>query len=208
MTQNNPKELSYYYHPYEIKKWLDSDPLEEEVSYNERQKKYQKFEVIKSKLDYLCPDNWDTKNFHHFLFFTNDRKQWVSGNIDLVIRYHYELEDGSGVREVYRTLAGAATFCTEDYEPNTHFGATVKSLAICNAAMTLGKQFSWGLNPDEDEPEPDLFNTGIPKQKALSHNGKVSVLMPPPPDIVERYKQAETKGDIATLRSLEKIYKF
>jgi hypothetical protein len=205
MIQNKPKELSYYYHPYDIVNWLDSDPNEEDVSYNDRQKKFQKFEVIKAKLDQLCPDNWDIKNFHHFTFFTNDRKQWVSGNIDLVVRYHYELQDGSGVREVYRTLSGSATFCTEDYNPNTHYGATCKSLCIANAAMLLGRQFSWGLNPDEEEP--DLFSGPVTKHKII-RSGKPSVKMKPDKVIREKYAKAVVQMNNEAVKELESIYDF
>ena len=210
MNKIKPKELSFFYHPYDIVNWLKADPLEEEISYNERQKKYQKFEVIKAKLDYLCPDTWDTKNFHQFIFYMPDKRIKISGNIDVVVRYHYELEDGSATREVYRTLAGAATFNAEDYAPNEHWGATVKSLAIANAVQTLGPQFGWNLNPDEEEEQyRDSYSGPIPNTtKTFSRGGKQSILMPAPPDIRERYQQAEGKGDITTMRNLEKTYNF
>lgn len=208
MNKQNPKSLSYFYHPYDIINWLKADPLEEEISYNERQRRYMKYSVIKAKLDYLCPDNWDTKNFHQFIFYMPDKRIKVSGNIDVVVRYHYQLEDGSDVREVYRTLAGAATFNAEDYAPNEHWAATVKSLAIANAVQVLGPQMGWNLNPEEDEePQQDIFGGPIPAKKVI-HNGKESILMPPPPDIRKKYVAAIAAGDKDTATKLEKIYNF
>lgn len=207
MNKIKPKELSFYYHPFDIVKWLKTPPPEEEVSYNERQRRYIKYEILKAKLDYLCPDNWDTKNFHQFFFYTTDRKIKVSGNIDVVVHYHYELEDGSGVREVFRTLAGAATFNAEDYTPNEHWGATVKSLAIANAVQVLGEQFGWNLNPDEEEE--DQYAEGFTKkEKTIIHNGKTQVLTPAPPDIRKKYAIATANKDTETIKKLELIYKF
>ena len=209
MIQNKPKELSYYYHSYDIVNWLHTDPLEEEITYDDKGKKSQKFSVIKRKLDYLCPDNWDTKNFHHFFIRMPDNRIKISGNIDVVIRYHYELQDGSAVREVYRTLAGAATFYADEYAPNEHWGATVKSLCIVNALQVLGKQFGWELNPEEEEP--DLFSSAIPgaaKQSSFMKNGKPRAKLVPPPDIRKQYARAAATNDHKIIETLEAIYDF
>lgn len=209
MNRLKPKELSYYYHDYNIINWLNSDPDEDEVSYNERQRRYLKYSVIKRKLDELCPDNWDTKNFHQFIFNTPDRRIKISGNIDVVVHYHYVLKDGESVREVHRTLAGAATFNAEDYAPNEHWAATVKSLAIANAVQVLGKQFGWDLNPEEDEdPNQDSYSGPIPQKKVNTRNGRTSVLMKPDMEIRKKHAQAAISGDFKECQRLETIYDF
>lgn len=209
MNKQNPKELSYFYHPSNITEWMNEEPNEEEIKFDEGNKRSIPYAIMKTKLDKLCPESWDIKNFHFTQFFTNDRKQWITGHIDLVVSYAYELPDGTGVRKVTRTLAGAATFCIEEYLPNTHFAATVKSLAICNAAQPLGKQFGWNLNPNEDEEqEKDVYSTGIPKQKVNSRNGKESVLMKPDADIRIKYAKADASNDEVEIKRLESIYNF
>lgn len=118
------------------------------------------YEAIVRKLNMLCwgfvksgmcgnerfaSAGWDTVNFKHQYIIFPDGSIKVSGSVEVVIKFldeNWEL--------VKRTLSGAATFDTKDYcnetETNTHFAATVKSLAIVNAVQVLGKQFGWGLN--------------------------------------------------------------
>lgn len=210
MNKMNPKELSYFYHEEDVPKWLDTDPDESEIKYDERNKKSIPYSIMKAKLDRLCPESWDIRNFHVTFFFTNDRRQWVSGHIDLVVSYAYLLEDGT-VRKVERTLAGAATFCTDDYAPNTHWAATVKSLAVCNAAQPLGKQFGWNLNPEEGgEKDQDFFTNPITelKNKQATRNGRTSSLMQPDMEIRKKYAQAVCTSDFAEMTRLASIYNF
>lgn len=120
--------------------WIDNDPEEGEVKSKEEGERTIRsipYEIIKPKLDRLCPDGWDTKNFHHLYFYMPDKSIKVSGSIEVVVKYG----------NVNRTLSGAATFYAQDYYPNEHWAATVKSLAVVNAVQVLGKNFGWGLNP-------------------------------------------------------------
>lgn len=59
-----------------------------------------------------------------------------------------------------------------------------------------------------DEYAEDLYSGPLPPKKPHIQHGRASVLMPPPPDIKEKYEAAERDGNITTMRSLEKIYKF
>lgn len=204
MEKFRPKELSYFYHDHKIIEWLKSSPPDTDVSYNERQKKFQKYSVIKRKLDTLCPDTWDSKNFHQFIFYMPDKRIKVSGNIDVAIRYHYLLEDKSGVREVNRTLAGAATFFAADYAPNEHWAATLKSLCIVNAVQALGKQFGEGLNPEEDDQ--DVYTVVVPTEK--SRNGIAASKMTPDPLMRQKYAKAIVEGNVSVIADMEAMYDF
>lgn len=196
-------------HTADIIDWLKTSPLEEEIRYNERQKKFMEFRVIKAKLDKLCPESWDTKNFHHFFFYDQNKRLRVSGNIEVVIKYIYELPDGSGIREVYRALAGAATFFPDEYVPNEHWGATCKTLCIANAVQALGEQFGWGLNDDLEDIEPDVFSPPIPKKTTeMIRKGVVSTKVPPDKEIRKKYAEAASKGDFKKIEELEAIYAF
>lgn len=144
---------------------------------------------------------WGTENFK-FRIITFENKTYISSSVELVISYggktrrivgasSYELRPREGID--FTTL--------ENSEP------TSLSESIKNAAKKLGKRMGSELNGRYDSirgvKDTDTYSSGYKKLGSRS-----AVDMPPPPDIIERYKAAEEKGDIATLRSLEKIYQF
>jgi hypothetical protein len=176
--------------------WIDNSPLEEETSIHSDGGKFIPYPIIVRKLNRLSPHSWQTQNFHHFFFHTKDGKVKVSGSIEVVVEYN----------DRKRVLAGAATFYTEDYAPNEHWAATVKSLAICNAVLVIGKNFGWNLNPQEDQQQ-DTFSGPIPAQKA-PRNNKVSVLTIPDKSIRLRYATAVAAKDETEVKRLEGIYNF
>lgn len=136
-----------------IREWLQEEPdMDDLVEINGAFT--HPYEAIVRKLYQLCPDGWDTQNFHHQYFTMPDGRVKVSGSIEVVVEYKYMGNENDeviyGINKARRVLSGAATFTTTDYsnetETNEHFAATVKSLAIVNAVQVLGRQFGWGLN--------------------------------------------------------------
>lgn len=178
--------------------WLQQSPSEEQINYNENGGKFIPYPIIVSKLDILSPHTWETQNFNHFFFHCKDGKIKVSGSVEVIVYYN-------GLK---RTLAGAASFYTEDYAPNEHWGATVKSLAICNAVMILGENFGWNLNPQEDQQLQDTYSGPIPKQKQVSRTIENSIKSKPDADIRKKYAKAVANQDHAEITRLESIYNF
>lgn len=177
--------------------WIKEHPLEEEIGQHDDGGKFIPYPIIVSKLDRLSPHTWETKNFNHFFFNCRDGRVKVSGSIEVVVYYN-------GLK---RTLAGAASFYTEDYAPNEHWGATVKSLAICNAVMVIGESFGWNLNPQEDQQFHETYSGPIPQQKQ-PRNSKTSVLTVPDKSIRQRYATAVAAKDDKEVKRLEGIYNF
>ena len=202
-------------HDHTIIAWLKQTPEENEIQYKPHasgdMRRTLPYSVVKAKLDFLCPDSWDTMNFHHFFYNMPDRQRVkISGNIDLIVKYNYMLEDGTGYREVTRRLAGAASFFADEYPHNDHWAATVKSLCIVSAARELGEQFGWNLNPEEEEHKEDTFSPAIPdKAKAkVQFNGRTTQLMTPDKKIRVEYAQAVAAKDNDKVKELERIYDF
>ena len=128
-----------------IKEWLDTEPLEEEIRIKDGGK-YIPYHIIVEKLDKLCVmgiGSWSTRNFSHLFYTLKNGKTIVSGSIDLVIKL-------DPIKYPSLRLAGAATFAMSK-SSNPHPAASVKSLAVMNAVKPLGKQFGWGLNGFENE---------------------------------------------------------
>lgn len=213
MKKTFKQNPNFHIHPYDIIKWMKTSPAEEEVSFkmvNGVERKYLKYSVVKEKMDHLCPDTWETRHFNHFFFYLPDKRVKVSGNIEVVVKYVYQLEDGSGYREVYRTLAGAATFFPDEKPHNQHWGATCKSLCIANAVQVLGEQFGWNLNPDEELVDEEEVYSGpfTEKQKAMVRKGVASTKIPPDKEVRLKYAKAVAANDTAKIQELETIYEF
>lgn len=81
-------------------------------------------------------------DFNHITFMTPDRNCFMSGSLSMVLSF---------VEGKEKKLVGAATFNLQEYYPNQHFAATLKSLCICNALFNEYPQFGSLLNK---EPEP------------------------------------------------------
>lgn len=169
--------------------WINTPPTEEDVK-DDDGIKYIPYEIIKGKLDFLCPDTWGTQNFNHFIFYMPDKRIRVSGSVEVLVRYYYTKEGETAITEVNRTLSGAATFYADEYWPNEHWAATVKSLAVVNAVQVLGPQFGWGLNPVVEKS-----NEEQPKKKQ-------------PIDVVIKKKLdlAIMKGDEKTVNEIKENY--
>lgn len=136
--------------------WLNQQPLDSEIRFNEDQSRYLPIEFVKPKLSYLDP-NWSTQNFNHQFIPYGDGKLICSGSVELIIDWIERLDNpvkntlSAGV-SVYqknkRIITGSATFFVEKYVPNMNFGATCLSLCIVNAAKELGPFFGQDLNKD------------------------------------------------------------
>lgn len=121
-----------------IKEWINSEPLDNEISSLGNGARFIDILTLEKLLDNF--DNWYTQNFHYNLY-----KAWYDGNgiaasIELVIEY------ADGGNTIKRTFVGAANFDIKAISPNSHFLATVKSECIKNAASEIGKKFGRGLN--------------------------------------------------------------
>lgn len=171
--------------------FLNQLPDPEDILINEDGSMYIPYSFIVRDLNVVDPA-WSDQNFSHFFFIMPDGRIKISGSIEIVVR----LSDS-----VTRTLCGSATFYDEDYPDNEHWGATVKSLAIVNAAQRLGVKFGWGLN--------DELNQTKNIQDPSKLKGKPeSILLTPDKNILEQYNIALTHGHKKKVELLKSIYDF
>lgn len=146
MNNINPKE--------DLLAWLNQEPSEADIMIHPKTLgKYIPIEIIKPRLDILDP-SWSTRNFKHLFFADHNGRLFCSGSIDLCVRYTIGVPYDKMLIE--RTISGAATFDTNDYEKegNTHYGQTCLSLCIVAAAKEIGRYFGRDLNkviPEEKE---------------------------------------------------------
>lgn len=125
--------------------WLNQEPSEEDLSYNEDGSVYQSIDVIKPKLDIAFP-GWQTKNFQHTYLLTPYGTFYCSGSVELIIdlstksfiplkmnldalkaspnadieKIMSEFRNSNNIlgfsdTDTKRNLVGAATFNTEKY---------------------------------------------------------------------------------------------
>jgi hypothetical protein len=184
----------------DTRRFFDMEPAEDEIKVHQDGGKYIPYPVIVKKLNELCGADWDIKNFSHLYFVIPDHPDLirVSGSVEVVIRYI----DDELQYLVTRTLSGAATFYTNEYFPNEHWAATLKSLCVVNAVQVLGRNFGWGLNDEPEKNESD-------KTPQRQLKGKPApVFLPPDPGIKAKYEKAKAEGDQKTIDLLEKIYDF
>ena len=169
--------------------FLNQLPTPDDILINEDGSRYIPYPFIVRDLNVVDPA-WSDQNFSHFFFTMPDGRVKISGSIEIVVR----LSDS-----VTRTLCGSATFYDEDYPDNEHWGATVKSLAIVNAAQRLGVRFGWGIN--------DEFN----KAKTVSDPSKLKgkpdpVLLQPDKIIIKQYNDALESGNEQKVKLLQSLY--
>jgi len=169
-----------------INEWLNSPPAPEDLMEVSTGVYTQPIEVIVAKLNKLTNNSWSSKNFNHQIVVLpvldkeGNNVIKVSGSIEVIIEYWGLNKKNSPMptgidyvgQMISRTITGAATFSTTEYEENEHWAATVKSLAIVNACQVLGPQFGWGLNGVKDIVTPDEKKY-YPKQKRILQNVKV-----------------------------------
>ncbi len=157
-----------------LQEWLNQEPAPEDIRTNEDGSFYIPIEIIKPKLDYLS-SSWETKNFHHFFFQTEEQERngekfstlKVSGSVELIVAYVSMVpidlrnpQGGKVSKYIVRTITGSATFDTQKYYGNPAWGQTCLSLCIVAAAKELGPTFGKNLNKDrltipsiENEPK-------------------------------------------------------
>lgn len=121
--------------------------------------------------------NISEHSFNHFMFCLPSKEVIVSAGIGVRI----DCEDTVD-------LIGSATFNVADYGRNTHYGATVKSLAIINAFTSRYPQFGSAFMAKDNV---------VPEQKNK-----------PEMDVVvkKKYLQAIAKNDTVTIQNLEAQY--
>lgn len=136
-----------------LKDWLNQQPLESELRFNDDGSCYIPIEFIKPKLDYLSP-NWGTINFKHNFYNTPDGRFWCSASVELSIEIK-TIERDLGLigftivpTKNVRVLSGSSTFDVQKYYPNTNWGQTALSLCIVAASKELGKFFGKELNKE------------------------------------------------------------
>jgi hypothetical protein len=179
--------------------WLNEEP--EFIDYNYDGSEFIPILIIERLLTELDA-GWGTENFK-FRILSFENKTYISSSVELVISYGGKTRRLVGAASYeLTTREGMDALTLENAEP------TSLSESIKNAAKKLGKRFGSELNGRYDsirgvKKDNDTYSAGYKKPAA-----RTATLMPPPPDITERYRNADSVGDIATMRSLEKIYKF
>lgn len=124
-----------------VKEWLNTPCLPEEISGDAESGWFLGIEILRKKLKYL-EDKFGVlvgySDFNHLIFNAPDRRSFASGSLNMELKF----EDGTTKR-----LVGGATFDLQEYAPNTHFAATLKSLCIGNGLLEY-EAFGRSLNKD------------------------------------------------------------
>lgn len=141
-------EIFYFiYMDCTLLEWLNADPLPQDIKGDADTGYYLGIEKVNEKL-HILKEKFNVRihftNFHHFLFNKPDKTVWASGSIQV------ELISKDGT--FHDTLIGAATFDIQEYdndkEFNSHYAATLKSLAKSNAMLEY-PQFGSKLNKQD-----------------------------------------------------------
>lgn len=141
--------------------WLNTEPIDLELSEGKDGSVYMGIDVIKPKLKELDPA-WGTTNFRSKYFSPAAHSLWWSGSVELHVQFTLTIGtpvDGYETEPfVKRTIVGAATFNTQDYFDhidnkggNTNWDAVGLSLCIVNAAKNIGPSFGMNLNKGLEE---------------------------------------------------------
>ncbi|MEO6305951.1 MAG: hypothetical protein ABIP51_22585 [Bacteroidia bacterium] len=131
-----------------IESWLSSSPNITEIKIL-KGGKYIPYAIIIDKLYQLCGHEWSVLNFNES-YVPLGRRVLVSANLEIEVNYKI------GESKIKRKLSGGANFILNKAS-NPHPTGTIKSLAIMNAVKVLGKQFGWGLNPENEEEKTDFL---------------------------------------------------
>lgn len=169
--------------------WLSQPPLPEEIqSLNkDGSGKYLPYAVVVAKLYKLCDHHWSSSNLHVTYFNLPNRKTLVSGTIEVEVNYTIN------GKLVTRTLTGGANFVVNNTKI-PHTTASIKSLAIMSTVRPLGRQFGFGLNDDEDNPNPGA--------------GLIDTEVKPIMDMVilKKYERAIKENDLITINNIKSQY--
>lgn len=198
-----------------INEWLMQPPLPEELMEVSTGVYTQPIEVIVEKLNKLTDKSWSTKNFHHQIIVLpipdkdGNHVLKVSGSVEVEVIYKDIFSAGGTAGEpcfkhttvITRTLTGAATFSTTEYQDNEHWAATVKSLAIVNAVQVLGPQFGWGLNGFKDIVTPDEKKVSPQKSRIVQN-----IKMDADAGIMQQFAEAIEKRNAKKVNLLLGLY--
>lgn len=169
--------------------WLSQPPLSEEIqSLNkDGSGKYLPYAVVVAKLYQLCDHNWSSLNLRVIYFNLPNRKTLVSGTIEVEVNYCV------GELPIKRVLTGGANFVVNNTKI-PHTTASIKSLAIMSTVKPLGRQFGFGLNDDEDNPNPGA--------------GLIDTEVKPIMDMVilKKYEKAIKENDALTINNIKSQY--
>lgn len=125
-----------------FEKWLSLEPLDHEILGDPHTGYYVSLEAIRKKIAYMelkYEVTINYYNFRHLLFNSMDKQTYSSGTIELEI-----IRDG----KVFKRLVGASTHNSVEYDNNTFFANTSKTLAIRNALLEY-PTFGANLNKQE-----------------------------------------------------------
>lgn len=169
-----------------IIEWLETDCIESEIMGDHSKGYYLGIDTVKSKIRQMekrFQAIVDISSFNHFFFTNPDKSVIASGSLEVMITHP----------DIVKCIVGAATFDMKDYDGNTHYAATLKSLCICNAMLQF-PQFGSKLNK---EFVPTIQQKGPDKKEEVYDSqvdeewGKLKVML----------DQYDNKEDAATFLS-------
>ena len=99
-----------------------------------------------------------------------------------------------------RKVIGAATYPYKSLYPNHHFEATIKSLAIGNAAQMLGRRF--GLYLNEDVAPKSIPDDGEPTEDLKEKDKRLLVFIKAAKTLEELMEYADKVGDTVASKML------
>lgn len=184
----SPKLLVDFYF-MDIRQWLNQPPQSAEVlSLNkDGSGKYIPYEIIIEKLYQLSGHEWSIYNLNVTYFNLPNRKTLVSGTVEVEVNYEIDKV------KIKRVLTGGANFVVNNTRI-PHVTASVKSLAVMSTVKPLGPQFGFGLNKDEENPNPGI--------------GLIDTEVKPIMDMVilKKYEKAIKENDLVTINNIKMQY--
>lgn len=175
--------------------WINDDPLEEEIEYDEKQDAFFiPIFFIEKKLFRLDPF-WGTENFRFQFLKSTSGLMFADGSLELVVNY------GGRVRK----LVGAATVLipadTDFNDPkiNSNFSATIKSISTSNASRPIGNSFGANLN------ERDVIRNPMQKTQKNGKQKPPPVKKSPNEKIQQQYNISFEEGN-GLVAAIEAIY--
>lgn len=154
--------------PQTVYEWLNTPCPKEEVKGDADSGFFLGIDRTREKIKFM-EDTFGVSTsyfgFSHLIFTTPDRQCFTSGSLNVKLTF----ADGKE-----KHLVGAATFNIQDYYPNQHFAATLKSLCICNALFSEYPQFGSLLNK---EPELGKEAPPVKATKETVRNERIKLLI-------------------------------
>lgn len=174
--------------PEELKKWMDTDPPEEELSQNEDGSEFIPIWMVERGLGLIDPA-WSTDNFK-FRVFTIGDKTFASSSLEGMISTPY-----GRVKRI-----GSSTFqINPDVESIDSIESASLSESTKNFAKKICKRLGRDLNGRSDV---------IRKEQAGPKKKKEAVKTTPDAITRLRYVKALADNDTATVNLLDSIYNF